>query len=75
MITKQMISKQSLSGVFFTAGLYLAYSNWLIPSIVSMFGALLILKAKNKSCDFISSDDAMPLQGQEERRQGSKESV
>lgn len=46
-----MISKQTISGFFFTVSLYLAYSNWLIPSLVSMFGAALILKAKHKPCE------------------------
>lgn len=43
-----MISKQTISGFFFTISLYLAYSNYLIPSIISMAGATLLLKAKNK---------------------------
>lgn len=41
-------SRQTFSGLFYIVGLYLAYSNWLIPSIVSLIVGSIILKHKRK---------------------------
>lgn len=41
-------SRQTFSGGFYILGMYLAYSNWLLPSIISMIMGTVILKHKAK---------------------------
>ena len=39
-----MFSKQTISGLFYLAGMFLAWTGWLIAGLVSVVGATLLLK-------------------------------